>query len=108
MASNWIRPLLILGALAILIVLKILEFKGKRMRDATQMAQIAESKEPAIMLAHKQNLHTQNIEQVAHIINRLCCTNPVRDSSCESSVVAATHEQTHTPDLQNQELASLQ
>lgn len=41
-------------------------------------------------------------------LNGLCCTNPVRDSSRESSVVAATHEQTHTPDLQNQELASLQ
>ncbi|MCA3509951.1 MAG: hypothetical protein IOC72_04705 [Rhodobacter sp.] len=37
----------------------------------------------------------------------LCCTNPVRDSSGESSVVAGLHEQTHTPDLQNQELAGL-
>ncbi len=39
--------------------------------------------------------------------NRLCCTNRVRDSSRESSVVAGLHEQTHTPDLQDQELASL-
>ena len=69
MESNWIRPMLILGALAILIVLNIREFKGKRMRDATQMAQIAESKEPGVVLAHKQYLQTQNIEQVAHIIN---------------------------------------
>lgn len=38
---------------------------------------------------------------------RLCCTNPVRDSSCESSVVAGAHEQTHPPDLQDQELAGL-
>ena len=37
----------------------------------------------------------------------LCCTNPVRDSSCESSVVAVLHEQTHTPRLQDQELARL-
>ena len=37
----------------------------------------------------------------------LCCTNPVRDSSCESSVVAGLHEQTHTPRLQDQELARL-
>ncbi len=35
----------------------------------------------------------------------LCCTNPVRDSSCESSVVAGRHEQTHTPRLQDPELA---
>ncbi len=69
MESNWIRPLLILGALAALIVLNILEFKAKRKRDATEMAEIAASKEPAIMLAHKQYLQTQNIEQVVHIIN---------------------------------------
>jgi hypothetical protein len=37
----------------------------------------------------------------------LCCTNRVRDSSCESSVVAGMHEQTYTPNLQDQELASL-
>jgi MarR-like DNA-binding transcriptional regulator SgrR of sgrS sRNA len=39
---------------------------------------------------------------------RLCCTNRLRDSSRESSVVAGMHEQTDTHDLQNQELASLQ
>jgi hypothetical protein len=38
----------------------------------------------------------------------LCCTKPVRDSSCESSVVAGMHEQTHTSDLQDKKLASLQ
>ena len=37
----------------------------------------------------------------------LCCTNRVRDSSRESSMVAGVHEQTHIPDLQDQELASL-
>ena len=37
----------------------------------------------------------------------LCCTNRVRDSSRESSVVAGLHEQTDTPDLQDQELARL-
>ena len=35
----------------------------------------------------------------------LCCTNPMKDSSCESSMVAGWHEQTDTPDLQDQELA---
>ncbi len=38
---------------------------------------------------------------------RLCCANPVRDSSRESSMVAGVHEQIHIPDLQDQELASL-
>ena len=37
----------------------------------------------------------------------LCCTNSVRDSSSESSVVAGGHEQTHPPRLQDQELAGL-
>jgi len=39
---------------------------------------------------------------------RLCCTNPMRDSSCESSVVAGLHEQTYIPRLQDQELARIQ
>lgn len=41
-------------------------------------------------------------------IDRLCCTNPFWDSSHESSVVAGIHEQTHTSNLQDQELAILQ
>ena len=42
-----------------------------------------------------------------HIPPGLCCTNRVRDSSRESSVVAGMHEHTYTPNLQDQELASL-
>jgi len=41
------------------------------------------------------------------VVYRLCCTNSVRDSSSESSVVAGGHEQTHPPRLQDQELAGL-
>ena len=37
----------------------------------------------------------------------LCCTNPVGDSSRESSMVAGVHEQTGTPNLQDKKLASL-
>ena len=37
----------------------------------------------------------------------LCCTNRVRDSSRESSMVAVMHEQPYPPTLQDQELASL-
>jgi hypothetical protein len=39
--------------------------------------------------------------------NRLCCTDPARDSSRESSVVDGLHEQTCTPDRQDPELAGL-
>ena len=38
----------------------------------------------------------------------LCCTNPVRDSSCESSVVAGMDEQTEHTDLQDPELVRVQ
>lgn len=68
MEINWIRPVLILGALVLLIVLNVLEFKGKRKRDAADKVAITASSDPAVILAHKQYLQTQNIEQVAHII----------------------------------------
>lgn len=44
---------------------------------------------------------------LVYIDYRLCCANPVRDSSRESSMVAGVHEQTHISDLQDHELASL-
>ena len=69
MESTWIRPALILGALVVLIVLNVVEFKGKRRRDAQAMADIAASDKPELMLAHRQYLQTQNIEQVLHIVN---------------------------------------
>jgi site-specific DNA-methyltransferase (adenine-specific) len=47
------------------------------------------------------------IERQLDEYDGLCCANPVRDSSRESSMVAGVHEQTHIPDLQDQELASL-
>ena len=40
-------------------------------------------------------------------VDRLCCTNRVRDSSRESSVVAGLHEQTYIPRLQDPELARI-
>ena len=43
--------------------------------------------------------------QASSALNGLCCTNPVRDSCCESSVIAGMDEQTEHTDLQNPELA---
>jgi hypothetical protein len=60
---------LILGALAVLIALNVLEFRGKRQRDAVEMAAILDSEKPELKLAHRQYLQTQNIEQVLHIVN---------------------------------------
>ena len=69
MESTWIRPSLILGALVVLIVLNGVEFRGKRRRDAQALVAIATSDKPELMLAHRQYLQTQNIEQVLHIVN---------------------------------------
>ena len=69
METIWIRPTLILGALAVLIALNVIEFRGKRRRDAEEMATIAASQKPELMLAYRQYRQTQNIEQVLHIVN---------------------------------------
>ena len=69
METIWIRPALILGALAVLIALNVIEFQGKRRRDSEEMATIAASPKPELMLAYRQYLQTQNIEQVLHIVN---------------------------------------
>lgn len=45
---------------------------------------------------------------VETVLRGLCCTNPVRDSSRDSSMVADLHEQTDTANLQDQKLAGLQ
>jgi len=67
--STWIRPALILGALAVLITLNVIEFNGKRKRDRQEMAAVVSSDKLELMLAHRQYLQTQNIEQVLHIVN---------------------------------------
>lgn len=69
MESSWIRPGLILGALACLIVLNVVEFRGKRRRDALELAAVGACDQPEVVLAHRQYLQTQNIEQVLHIVN---------------------------------------
>lgn len=69
MESTWIRPILILGALVVLIVLNVAEFQGKRRRDTQALAAIAASDKPELMLAHRQYLQTQSVEQVLHIVN---------------------------------------
>ena len=59
-----------------------------------------------INLLRRVNLITPaNIHINAFMYERLCCTNPFRDSSRESSVIAGFDEQTEYTDLQNPELA---
>jgi hypothetical protein len=66
--STWIGPTLILGALVVLATLNVLEFRGKRKRDTRDLVALAASNKPEIILAHRQYLQTQNIEQVLHIM----------------------------------------
>lgn len=67
--DGWLRPALILGALGVLITLNVLEFGGKRKKDAQEMAAFAADGRPEIWLARRQYLVAQNIEQVVHIVN---------------------------------------
>ena len=65
---------------------------------------------PASLIAIDRFKYWARVPDLLHLVQDdggLCCTNPMRDSSCESSVVAGGHEQTHTPRLQDQELARL-
>ena len=58
----------------------------------------------------RKTLHLELVKRRQLLIiggERLCCTNRVRDSSRESSMVAEMNEQTHTADLQDHELACL-
>ena len=41
-------------------------------------------------------------------LERLCCTNELRDSSCESSMIARAHEQLGPYEVQDHELVDLQ
>jgi hypothetical protein len=67
--ADWLRPTAILGALALLITLNVIEFNGKRRRDAAERGAIAEPEAEALWLARRQYQQTQNIEQVLHIVN---------------------------------------
>lgn len=58
-----------MGAVAILITLNVLEFRGKRRQDREKLAALEPDDRPEIWLARQQYLQTQNIEQVLHILN---------------------------------------
>ena len=54
--------------------------------------------------ARKAAIDSANVAIRAALLHKSC---EGRDSSLESSMVAGMHEQTHTPDLQDHELAGL-
>ena len=67
--EGWLRPALILGAVAVLIVLNVLEFRAKRRRDAAELAELPPARSREEWLAERRHTSLQNIEQVLHILN---------------------------------------
>ena len=67
--ADWMRPALILGAVAVLLVLNVLEFRAKRRSDSTEMARFAPDESAEAWFARKRYMTLQNIEQVLHIMN---------------------------------------
>jgi hypothetical protein len=65
----WLRTTLILGAVAVLIVLNVLEFRAKRRADEKEMQRLADDGDPATWFARKRHTTLQNVEQVLHIMN---------------------------------------
>jgi|GEM_PF-3702270 len=65
----WLRMTLILGAVAALVVLNVLEFRAKRRADEKEMQRFADDGDPATWFARKRHMTLQNIEQVLHIMN---------------------------------------
>ncbi len=68
--SDWVKPAAILGAVFLLIVLNVLEFRGKRRRDMEE-GLLGKASSPEGDLARKQYQIVQNIEQLLHIINTM-------------------------------------
>ena len=57
------------------------------------------------VIGGKAALYNFGCDRIAS--KRLCYTNPMKDSFCESGVVARLQEQTDTPRLEGQELGHL-
>ncbi|MGY6411713.1 MAG: hypothetical protein ACXIUV_11915 [Alkalilacustris sp.] len=67
--EGWLRPALILGALAVLVVLNVLEFRAKRRADREALALWGGPRSAEEWLARRRHETLQNIEQVLHILN---------------------------------------
>jgi choline dehydrogenase-like flavoprotein len=77
---------------------------GQLQRLLAQLAVLAAGAVSSAVLL----LKSANTDHAKGLANELCCTNPVRDSSGESSVIAGVDEQTEQTDVQDPELARVQ
>jgi hypothetical protein len=65
--TGWVKPAVIAGALVVLIVANVIEFRAKR-RGTEALTSLLEQASPPERLAVLQYRQTQNIEQLLHII----------------------------------------
>jgi hypothetical protein len=70
MTPAWVRPLVIIGAVVILLSLNAREFKAKR-RALEEQFRAAATDGPAEQLARHQALQAQTIEQLLHMIHTM-------------------------------------
>ena len=66
--EGWLRPGLILGAVAILIVLNALEFRARRRREDAALARLPDTGTRADWLAERRYATLRAIEQLAHLV----------------------------------------
>lgn len=70
MTSTWIRPFVIVGVLAILLLLNAREFKAKR-RALEERFPEAAADGAALQFARQQAFQAQTIEQLLHMIHTM-------------------------------------
>jgi len=70
MTLGWVRPLVIIGAVAILLALNVREFKSKRRKLEAEFP-VKPTDAAAFNVARHQALQALTIEQLLHMINTM-------------------------------------
>lgn len=65
--DSWLKPLIIIGVIAVLVTANVFEFRAKRRNDQT-LATRLEQGAPSDQIALRQYRQTQNIEQLLHVL----------------------------------------
>jgi type II secretory pathway pseudopilin PulG len=65
--DSWLKPLIIIGVIAVLVTVNVFEFRAKRRNDQS-LAAALEQGSASEQLALRQYRQTQNIEQLLHVL----------------------------------------